>query len=112
MPSTIPVTICTVNTASVALPSVCNQVRPPGILRSINVARIDAMSIRSSIHRRMAPMLHADPLGHAEPEVAVVDEDRAVANLHRQLVERAWRRTCQHGTGLDVELDRKSTRLN
>src|SRR5689334_11422873 len=101
----IPVTACTMNTASVALPSVCHHVRPPGILRSSRPLRMPTRSTRSSTHFEMRSMaLRLDPVGDAEPVVLVVHVHRAVADLDLQLVERARRRTAEDFTGLHVEL--------
>src|ERR1019366_5682348 len=101
----MPVAACTMNTASVALPSVCHHVRPPGILRSRSALRMPARSMRSSTHfesRFIALRLYL--VGDAEPVVAVVHEHRAVANLDLQLVEGTRRRSGEDFTRLDVEL--------
>src|ERR1019366_2926634 len=101
----VPVTACTMNTASVALPSVCHQVRPPGILRSSSVCRMPRRSMRSSTHYVILSMgLGLDPVGDAEPVILVVHPHRAVAYLDLQLVERAGRRTGEDFARLGVEL--------
>src|ERR1019366_6646950 len=101
----VPVTACTMNTASVALPSVCHQVRPPGILRSSSVCRMPRRSMRSSTHFVILSMgLGLDPVGDAEPVVLVVHPHRAVAYLDLQFVERAGRRTGEDFAGLRFEL--------
>src|SRR5476649_2786621 len=101
----MPVIACTMKTASVALPSVCHQVRPPGILRSSSPLRIPATSIRSSTHLfSRSSMLSLDPIGDAEAVVLVVHEHRAVSNLDLQFVERAWRRTGKNFARLHIKL--------
>src|ERR1039457_2728898 len=105
MASTVPVTACTRNTASVALPRVCHQVRSRGILRSSSVLFTPTRSRRSSSHlKRVGIALRLYPLGHAEPVVEVLHPDRAVANLDLQLVEGARRRSREDLARLNVEL--------
>src|SRR5690242_13418229 len=92
------------NTVSVALPSVCHHVNPAGIFRSNNVRRIDARSMRSSIQRLIGGLLRLDLFGDAQPEVPILHEHRAVADLHLKLVELAWRWSGEDLARLDVEL--------
>src|ERR1019366_8868240 len=101
----VPVAACTMNTASVALPRVCHQVRSRGILRSSRVLRIPTRSMRSSSHFEIPRIaLCLDPVGDAQPVVLVVHPHRAVAHLDQQSVEGTGRRTREHLAGLDVEL--------
>src|SRR5476649_2369557 len=101
----MPVIACTMKTASVSLPSVCHQVRPPGILRSSSPLRIPMRSMRSSTHlERRFSMLRFDPIGNAEAVVLVVHEHRTVSNLYLQFVEWTGRRTGKDFARLHIEL--------
>src|ERR1017187_7395949 len=101
----VPVAACTRNTASVALPRVCHQVRSRGILRSSRVLRIPTRSMRSSSHFEIPRIaLCLDPVGDAQPVVLVVHPHRAVAHLDQQFVEGTGRRTREDLTRFDVEL--------
>src|SRR5665213_1363622 len=105
MASTIPVVICTTNTASVALPSVCHQVRPAGIFLSSSVSRMEARSSRLSSHRPIALIaLCLNLLSDSQSEIPVFHEHRAVAHLNFQLIEWPWWRPRKHASRRYVEL--------
>src|SRR5674476_1660597 len=102
--STMPVTTCTMKTASVALPSVCAHVRLPGILRSSNCSLMPRRSTRSSSQRKIGFMISClDARGHAQPIFLVLHVDGAVTDLYLELVQRTGRRSVEHGAGLEVE---------
>src|ERR1035437_1553643 len=100
----MPVTTCTMKTASVALPSVCPHVRLPGILRSSNCSLMPRRSTRSSSQRKIGVMISClDARGHAQPIFLVLHVDGALADLYLELVQRTGRRSVEHGAGLEVE---------
>ena len=48
--------------------------------------------------------LRLDAFRYAQPVILVLHEHRGVTDFDLELVERAWRRTREHGTSLHIEL--------